>query len=103
MKIKVTSGIVVNDEFYLKNLCNSNIPKLCSLASMNEFFLINKIPLSGVPSGDLNVYLKTGCVGNLTLLNNDLTNFTTSSLIENKEYEVLPICISGILFGQVTN
>ena len=103
MKIKVTSGITVNDDFYIKASCNCNVPKLCSLASTNEFFLINKIPEDSVPSGDLNVYLKTGCVGNMTLLNNDLTNFSTSSLIENKEYQILPICISGVLFGQVTN
>ena len=101
MKVTITSGIIVNDTFYAKaSKCS---PKLCSLASQEEFNMINKIPPSGVPSGSIPMVLTTGCVGNLTLLNNTLESFETSELIYNKEYEIFPICISGILFGQVSN
>lgn len=103
MKITITSGIVVNDNFYAKPKCTCKTPKLCSLTSLDEFSIINKIPTSGIPSGELPVFLSTSCPGTLPLLNNDLTEFLTSDFILNKEYEVFPICISGVVFGQVSN
>lgn len=103
MTINITSGIIVNDSFYLKPKCNCSTPKLCSLVNNQDFIIKNNIPTSGIPSGDLSVYLSTRCPGTLTLLNNDLTSFLTSDLISNKEYLVLPICISGVSFGQVIN
>lgn len=101
--MNITSGVLVNDIFYLKPRCKCSVPKLCSLINNTSFIFKNNIPTSGIPSGDVNVALTTYCPGVLPLLDNNLDNFTTDLLIENKKYQVLPVCISGVSFGQVIN
>lgn len=100
-EIHITSGVLVSDSFYLKPKCPCCEPKLCQLSNMDQFYIKNSIS-NQIPSG-YPCYLTTKCVGCLPLLNNSLQQFTTDNLIYQKEYQVLPTCISGILFGQIAN